>query len=109
MKDLFGLDWISNKFLVWIVEKKVNGMTKDVGTQSTPPDRSSTSPSPASTPPIKERSSKARGKEETGSPISYSIPIKKSQEGVCTFFDISNDNHDFVEGRSKGLETISLI
>ena len=69
-------------------------MTKDVGTQSTPPDRSSTSPSPASTPPIKERSLKDCGKEETGSSNSYSIPRKKSEKVVRTFFDLSNDNHD---------------
>ncbi|XP_022993231.1 uncharacterized protein LOC111489313 isoform X1 [Cucurbita maxima] len=64
------------------VEKKVEGMTKDVGTQSTPPDRSSTSPSPASTPPIKERSLKNCGKEETGSSNSYSIPRTKSEKVV---------------------------
>ncbi|XP_015581620.2 uncharacterized protein LOC8287242 isoform X2 [Ricinus communis] len=39
-----------------IQEKKMEGMTtRDVGTQSTPPDLSSSSPSPASTPPILER------------------------------------------------------
>ncbi|KAJ9147377.1 hypothetical protein P3X46_029548 [Hevea brasiliensis] len=38
-------------------EKKMEGMTRDVGTQSTPPDLSSSSPSPASTP-IIERSLK---------------------------------------------------
>ncbi|KAG4926012.1 hypothetical protein JHK87_051552 [Glycine soja] len=37
-------------------EKKKEGMTRDVGTQSTPPYISSTSPSPASTPSITERS-----------------------------------------------------
>lgn len=65
--------------------------TKDVGTQSTPPDRSSTSPSPASTPPIKERSLKECGKEQTGSSNSYSIPKKKLEKVVSTFNDISND------------------
>ncbi|KAK6913480.1 hypothetical protein RJ641_023081 [Dillenia turbinata] len=39
-----------------IQEKKVEGMTRDVGTQSTPPEQGSSSPSPALTPPIKERS-----------------------------------------------------
>ncbi|KAJ9173084.1 hypothetical protein P3X46_016258 [Hevea brasiliensis] len=39
-------------------EKKMEGMTRDVGTQSTPPDLSSSSPSPTSTPPITERSFK---------------------------------------------------
>ncbi|KAL0540593.1 hypothetical protein IC582_020601 [Cucumis melo] len=66
-----------------IPEKKMDGMrTKDVGTQSTPPDRSSTSPSPASTPPIKERSLKECGKEQTGSSNSYSIPKKKLEKVV---------------------------
>ncbi|CAK9326339.1 unnamed protein product [Citrullus colocynthis] len=66
-----------------IPEKKVEGMTtKDVGTQSTPPDRSSTSPSPASTPPINERSLKEYGKEQTSSPNSYSIPKKKAEKAV---------------------------
>ncbi|KAK7295605.1 hypothetical protein RJT34_18516 [Clitoria ternatea] len=37
-------------------EKKKEGMTRDVGTQSTPPYLSSSSPSPASTPSIIERS-----------------------------------------------------
>lgn len=93
MKD-FGFN-IEQVFLVQVVEKKVEGMTKDVGTQSTPPDRSSASPSPASTPPIKERSLKACGKEETASPNSNSKPKNKSEDArVCTFFDPSNDNHD---------------
>ncbi|KAK3212118.1 hypothetical protein Dsin_016824 [Dipteronia sinensis] len=35
-----------------VPEKKMEGTTRDVGTQSTPPDLSSTSPSPASTPSI---------------------------------------------------------
>ncbi|XP_061367020.1 uncharacterized protein LOC133310141 [Gastrolobium bilobum] len=39
-----------------ISEKKKEGMTRDVGTQSTPPYLSSSSPSPASTPSIIERS-----------------------------------------------------
>lgn len=39
-------------------EKKMEGTTRDVGTQSTPPELSSSSPSPASTPPILERSLK---------------------------------------------------
>ena len=73
--------------------------TKDVGTQSTPPDRSSTSPSPASTPPIKERSLKECGKEQTGSSKSYSIPKKKLEKVVSTFNDVSNDNNDLVEER----------
>lgn len=77
--------------------------TKDVGTQSTPPDRSSTSPSPASTPPIDERSLKEYGKEQTSSPNSYSIHKKKAEKAVCTFYDLSNDNNDLVEGRFKGV------
>ncbi|KAL5722241.1 hypothetical protein ACHQM5_005785 [Ranunculus cassubicifolius] len=38
-----------------IQEKKMKTTTRDVGTQSTPPDHSSSSPSPASTPSIRER------------------------------------------------------
>ncbi|PON78190.1 mental retardation GTPase activating protein [Parasponia andersonii] len=44
-----------------ILEKRMEAMTRDVGTQSTPPDLSSSILSPASTPPIKERSLKRRG------------------------------------------------
>ncbi|XP_022989928.1 uncharacterized protein LOC111486967 [Cucurbita maxima] len=64
-----------------IPEKRVEGMTKDVGTQSTPPERSSTCPSPDSTPPM-VTSLKACGKEETNSPNSCSTQTKKSEEGV---------------------------
>ncbi|XP_028084755.1 uncharacterized protein LOC114285869 isoform X1 [Camellia sinensis] len=55
-----------------IPEKKVSGMgttTRDVGTQSTPPD-SSSSPSPARTPPIEERSIKRGQAEVEDSPPS---------------------------------------
>ncbi|KAF8407852.1 hypothetical protein HHK36_006989 [Tetracentron sinense] len=41
-----------------IQEKKLESFTRDVGTQITPPDLSSSSPSPAATPPIQERSLK---------------------------------------------------
>lgn len=56
-------------------------MTRDVGTQSTPPELSSSSPSPASTPPIIERSLKRFGVEAGDSPNSSAI-IKTKQE-VC--------------------------
>jgi hypothetical protein len=56
-------------------------MTRDVGTQSTPPELSSSSPSPASTPPIIERSIKRFGIEAGDSPNS-SAKIKTKQE-VC--------------------------
>ncbi|XP_062106334.1 uncharacterized protein LOC133817752 [Humulus lupulus] len=49
-----------------IPEKKMEAMTRDVGTQSTPPDLSSSSLSPASTPPITERSLKRFGIEGGG-------------------------------------------
>nr|KYP64829.1 hypothetical protein KK1_019439 [Cajanus cajan] len=63
-------------------EKKKEGMTRDVGVQSTPPYLSSSSPSPASTPSIIERS-KTRPSD---SPNSYAKT--KSEEEVCaaTFF-----------------------
>ncbi|GKV16834.1 hypothetical protein SLEP1_g27411 [Rubroshorea leprosula] len=51
-------------------KKKVVGMTRDVGTQSTPPDLSSSSPSPTSTPSIPERSLKRCGTENGDSPNS---------------------------------------
>nr|XP_023903800.1 uncharacterized protein LOC112015610 isoform X2 [Quercus suber] len=54
-----------------IPEKRTEGMmTRDVGTQSTPPDPSSSSPSPTSTPSIIERSIKRCGLEAGDSPIS---------------------------------------
>ncbi|XP_012077938.1 uncharacterized protein LOC105638704 isoform X2 [Jatropha curcas] len=49
-----------------IQEKKMEGSTRDVGTQSTPFDLSSSSPSPASTPPIMERLTLKRCEEEGG-------------------------------------------
>uniref|UniRef100_A0A5B7AZU2 Uncharacterized protein n=1 Tax=Davidia involucrata TaxID=16924 RepID=A0A5B7AZU2_DAVIN len=66
-----------------IQEKKVWSMsTRDVGTQSTPPDLSSSSPSPAPTPPIEERSIK-RGKAEVGdSPISNFPKLMYDEEYV---------------------------
>lgn len=51
-----------------------------MGTQSTPPYLSSSSPSPASTPPIIERSIKRAGE----SPISNS-KTKSEEEEVCDF------------------------
>ncbi|KAH7532884.1 hypothetical protein FEM48_Zijuj04G0069900 [Ziziphus jujuba var. spinosa] len=64
-----------------IPEKKMGSMTRDVGTQSTPPDLSSSSPSPASTPPIVERSLKRFGLENGDSPNSNAK--LKSQQEVC--------------------------
>lgn len=61
-----------------IPEKKKEGMTRDVGTQSTPPYLSSSSPSPTSTPSIIERL-KARAVD---SPSSNSNAKTKSEEEV---------------------------
>ncbi|CAK8540902.1 unnamed protein product [Lathyrus sativus] len=61
-----------------IPEKKKDGMTRDVGTQSTPPYLSSSSPSPTSTPSIIERS-KTR---DVDSPNSNSNAKTKSEEEV---------------------------
>ncbi|KAL5741567.1 hypothetical protein ACOSP7_028299 [Xanthoceras sorbifolium] len=73
-----------------VPEKKMEGMTRDVGTQSTPPDRSSASPSPASTPSIIDRSLKVSEAEaEAGdSPNSYAkmkaykeeVEVKETRE-----------------------------
>ncbi|XP_043716420.1 uncharacterized protein LOC122664594 [Telopea speciosissima] len=60
-------------------EKKIENMnTIDAGTQSTPPELSSSSPSPASTPSIKERAFKKCEIESGESPNSSSKP--KSEE-----------------------------
>ncbi|XP_059670567.1 uncharacterized protein LOC132316077 isoform X2 [Cornus florida] len=66
-----------------IQEKKEWSMnTRDVGTQSTPPDlSSSSSPSPASTPPIEERSIK-RGDAVIGDSPFSNIAKTKSEEEV---------------------------
>ncbi|KAM6572849.1 hypothetical protein CsatA_016929 [Cannabis sativa] len=48
---------------IFLTETKMEVMTRDVGTQSTPPELSSSSLSPASTPPITERSLKRFGIE----------------------------------------------
>lgn len=61
-----------------IPEKKNEGMTRDVGTQSTPPDISSSSLSSASTPPIVERmSNRCRSGD---SPNSNSKPKSEEEE-----------------------------
>jgi hypothetical protein len=53
--------------------------TRDVGTQSTPPDLSSSSPSPASTPSIVERSIK-RFEIEAGDSPNSNAKIKTKEE-----------------------------
>ncbi|XP_021887977.1 uncharacterized protein LOC110807224 isoform X3 [Carica papaya] len=63
LRDIPGFD---EEFPV--TEKKMEGTTRDVGTQSTPPEISSGSPSPASTPPIIERSPKRSEEEASDSP-----------------------------------------
>ena len=64
-------------------EKKAESMTRDVGTQSTPPDLSSGSLSPASTPSILERALKRCGTENGDSPNSNTK--SKAEEQVCSF------------------------
>ncbi|GMN57063.1 hypothetical protein TIFTF001_026165 [Ficus carica] len=73
-----------------VPEKRVEAMTRDVGTQSTPPELSSSSLSPASTPPIIERSLNRCGIEGGDSPNSNaklvfeeqpkSQPLKKTRK-----------------------------
>ncbi|CBI16854.3 hypothetical protein VitviT2T_021931 [Vitis vinifera] len=62
-----------------IQEKKMEGMTRDVGTQSTPPDRSSSSPSPTSTPSIIERSLQ-RCRAEGGESPNSNAKLKSEEE-----------------------------
>ncbi|XVE77425.1 hypothetical protein DITRI_Ditri13aG0061500 [Diplodiscus trichospermus] len=66
-----------------VPEKKAESMTRDVGTQSTPPDPSSGSLSPASTPSILERALKRCGTENGDSPNSSTK--SKAEEEVCSF------------------------
>lgn len=54
--------------------------TRDVGTQSTPADLSSSSPSPAPTPSIGERSIE----KVDDSPINSDMAKLKSEEEVCS-------------------------
>lgn len=63
-------------------EKKKEGRTRDVGTQSTPPYVSSSSPSPASTPSIMERSIKRVGES---SPVSISKTKSDEDDQVCMY------------------------
>ncbi|KAK2986833.1 hypothetical protein RJ640_011058 [Escallonia rubra] len=71
-------------------EKKVLGnmMTRDVGTQSTPPELTSSSPSPASTPPIQERSTKCNlaegGDSLNSSPKLEEVEGKETRENEET-------------------------
>lgn len=72
----------------------MEGMTRDVGTQSTPPDRtppdrSSSSPSPTSTPSIIERSLQRCQAEGGESPNSNAK--LKSEEEVGSLLTFSNE------------------
>ncbi|KAK9118518.1 hypothetical protein Scep_016611 [Stephania cephalantha] len=65
-----------------VQEKKIEClMTRDIGTQSTPPDLSSSSPSPASTPSIRERSIKCCEIEAIESP-NYITQLKSEEDQV---------------------------
>ncbi|XVF23108.1 hypothetical protein REPUB_Repub13aG0009200 [Reevesia pubescens] len=66
-----------------IPEKKAESMTRDVGTQCTPPDHSSGSLSPASTPSILDRSLKRCETKNGDSPSSSTK--SKADEQVCSF------------------------
>lgn len=79
-----------------IAESKMEGMTRDVGTQSTPPDLSSASPSPASTPSIMEGSSKRCEAEASGDSPNSNAKIK-SEEEVCIVFFINNFIYSIVK------------
>ncbi|VVB14683.1 unnamed protein product [Arabis nemorensis] len=60
-------------------EKKVVGLKRDVGIQSTSVDLSSGSPSPAKTPPIMERSLK-RHVEDNDSQVDFNLKLEGQQE-----------------------------
>ncbi|KAL0843156.1 hypothetical protein Bca101_016401 [Brassica carinata] len=66
---------------VLVREKKVMGLKRDVGIQSTSVDLSSGSPSPAKTPPITERSLK-RDVEANDSPVDFSLKLEGQQEDL---------------------------
>ena len=76
--------WMILNSLLWFSEKQLdaNALTRDVGTQSTPTNVGSKSPSPASTPPIVDRALK-RCELEEDSPNSNSkiTPVTE----VCHF------------------------
>ncbi|KAL0015270.1 hypothetical protein SO802_002339 [Lithocarpus litseifolius] len=83
-----------------IPEKRTEGMmTRDVGTQSTPPDLSSSSPSPTSTPSIIERSIKRCGLEAGDSPISNAKII--TEEPVKETRDTKETKREKEERRKK--------
>lgn len=77
-------------------ESKMEGMTRDVGTQSTPPDLSSASPSPASTPSIMEGWLKRCEAVASGDSSNSNAKIK-SKEEVCITFFINNFIYSIVK------------
>ncbi|KAF8081076.1 hypothetical protein N665_0908s0031 [Sinapis alba] len=66
---------------VLVREKKVMGLKREVGIQSTSVDLSSGSPSPAKTPPIMERSLK-RQMEANDSPVDFNLNLEGQQEDL---------------------------
>lgn len=87
--QVFFLDWvflIKRKFWgVFLAEKKVVGLKRDVGIQSTTSvDLSSGSPSPAKTPPIMERSLK-RHVEADDSPVGFNLKLEGQQQEVYIY------------------------
>lgn len=67
----------------------MEGMTRDVGTQSIQQDLSSVSASPASIPSIMEESLKPCEAEASGDSTNSNAKIKYEEE-VCIFFFINN-------------------
>nr|CAN74161.1 hypothetical protein VITISV_015599 [Vitis vinifera] len=88
------LCWLEAYYLSYITEKKMEGMTRDVGTQSTPPDRtppdrSSSSPSPTSTPSIIERSLQ-RCRAEGGESPNSNAKLKSEEENELPFIKLED-------------------
>ncbi|XP_010453753.1 PREDICTED: uncharacterized protein LOC104735627 isoform X1 [Camelina sativa] len=78
----FGVFLDNKEIFLWVAEKKVVGLKRDVGIQSTTSvDFSSGSPSPAKTPPIMERSLK-RHVEADDSPVDFNLKLEGQQEDV---------------------------
>ncbi|CAN6872899.1 unnamed protein product [Brassica oleracea] len=75
-------------------EKKVVGLKRDVGIQSTSVDLSSGSPSPAKTPPIMERSLK-RHVESNDSPVEFNLKLEGQQE------DLKLEEEEKEEGKQE--------
>ncbi|XWS75436.1 hypothetical protein CRYUN_Cryun01aG0088200 [Craigia yunnanensis] len=87
-----------------IQEKKAESMTRDVGTQSTPPDLSSGSLSPSSTPSILERALKRCGTQNGDSPNSNTKSKAEEQVEVKETREQEETKIDKAERRKKDEE-----